>query len=419
MRKSRICLLLLCITLAVVFSGCGKKQEKPVEITLIHGWGTTEEDHVAMRQIYQDFEKQNPDVKLNLVSMPSGSEMVRKVEDLLVVGEVPDIIFLGGTGKDTVYSFMTENDLALDLMPYISEDREFAESLAPANIDFWTTPEGELFTVSDVLLLSGGYWYNEDIFEAAGVEKLPETWDEFLETCGLIEAWAQKENNGVKCLQMSSEAYLYFMDHLLAGQDSVSGQAIRNHRLLLEEEAVKETLVILRKIYEYSRVQENYSYRDETDMFNEGKSAMYVNGIWGAPMIADEISASYSLIPAENGESISCESTCLGYILGSTGDEKKENASVRFLKYMLSEPVQERILQETEQVPANPHIQLRDYEKGMERFAAAADRVKSAEMKIQVPNNIWNSGAREKFMEGIFDVLENKITDEEFIHSLM
>ena len=33
--------------------------------------------------IYQDFEKENPDVKAELASMPSGSETVRKVEDML------------------------------------------------------------------------------------------------------------------------------------------------------------------------------------------------------------------------------------------------------------------------------------------------------------------------------------------------
>ena len=109
-----------------------------------------------MRDIYQDFEQENPDVKLNQLSMPSGSEMVRKTEDLLVAGEIPDLVFLGGSGKDTVYQFMVENNLALDLMPYIREDREFAGNLAPVNIDFWTTGEEQLFTISDVLLLSGG-----------------------------------------------------------------------------------------------------------------------------------------------------------------------------------------------------------------------------------------------------------------------
>ena len=272
--------------LSVVFlAGCGEKAPEPVEITLIHGWGTTEEDHVVMRDIYQDFEKENPDVKLNQLSMPSGSEMVRKVEDMLVVGEIPDLVFLGGSGKDTVYQFMTEKNLALDLMPYIREDRQFAGSIAPVNIDFWTTGKDQLFTISDVLLLSGGYWYDREIFEEAGIKKLPETWDEFLEVCEKIEGWAEEEQNGVECLQMSQEAYLYFMDHLLAVQDSVSGNAIRNQRLYLEESSAKEALDMLRKIYRYSRADGNYSYRDETDAFNDGKTAMYINGIWGAPMI--------------------------------------------------------------------------------------------------------------------------------------
>ena len=35
--------------LSVVFlAGCREKAPEPVEITLIHGWGTTEEDHVVM-----------------------------------------------------------------------------------------------------------------------------------------------------------------------------------------------------------------------------------------------------------------------------------------------------------------------------------------------------------------------------------
>lgn len=405
--------------LSVVFlAGCGEKAPEPVEITLIHGWGTTEEDHVVMRDIYQDFEKENPDVKLNQLSMPSGSEMVRKVEDMLVVGEIPDLVFLGGSGKDTVYQFMTENDLALDLMPYIREDREFAGNLAPVNIDFWTTGEEQLFTISDVLLLSGGYWYDREIFEEAGIKKLPETWDEFLEVCEQIEGWAEEEQNGVECLQMSQEAYLYFMDHLLAVQDSVSGNAIRNQRLYLEESSAKEALDMLRKIYRYSRADGNYSYRDETDAFNDGKTAMYINGIWGAPMISDQIDAAYALIPSGEGEKISCESACLGYILGKTGDEKKQEASVRFVKYMLSQPVQERILKETEQVPANPHIDIRKYQKKMERFVQAADTVKEAGIRIQVPDNLWSTRARDSFMEGIDEVLKGELSDEEFIRSL-
>lgn len=421
MKKNKIWrsgAFVLLVFAAFLFAGCGEKKEKPVEITLIHGWGTTEEDHEAMRQIYQDFEKENPDIRLNQISMPSSSEMVRKVEDMLVVGEIPDLVFLGGAGKDTIYQFMTENDLALDLMPYIKKDSEFAKSLAPANLDFWTTGESCLFTVSDVLLLSGGYWYDEKIFEQAGITKIPETWDEFLKVCEQIEDWAQKEKNGVECLQMTSEAYLYFMDHLLAAQESTAGMAIRNHRLLIEEKSAEKAISILKKIYPYSSSKGNYSYRDETGAFNEGKTAMYINGIWGAPMISDKIQAAYALLPSNGETGISCESACLGYLVGKTGDKRKQEASVRFVKYMLSLPVQERILKETEQVPANPHVDIKKHRKGMERFVKAVDTVKAAGLKIQVPDNLWKEGAKQNFMDGILDLLEGKTEEQEFIQSL-
>ncbi len=414
-RSGFFVLMILTILLS---SGCGEKKEKPVEISLIHGWGTTEEDHEAMRAIYQDFEKENPDIRLNQLSMPSGSEMVRKVEDMLVVGEIPDLVFLGGSGKNTIYQFMTENGLALDLMPYIKKDSEFARSLAPVNLDFWTTRENQLFTVSDVLLLSGGYWYDKEIFEQAGINKIPKTWDEFLKVCIQIEDWAQKEKNGVECLQMTSEAYLYFMDHLFAVQDSSSGSAIRNNRLFIEEKAAEEALSVLKKIYPYSSSKGNYSYRDETGAFNDGKTAMYINGIWGAPMISDKIQAEYALLPSRDGERISCESACLGYLVGKTGDKKKQDASVRFVKYMLSQSVQERILKETEQVPANPHVDIKKYRKGMERFVKAADTVREAALKIQVPDNLWKESAKQNFMDGILDVLEGKRDEQEFIQSL-
>ena len=37
--------------------------------------------------------------------------------------------------------------------------------------------------MSDVLSLSGGYCYNEDILHAAGVKEIPRTWDAFRGMC--------------------------------------------------------------------------------------------------------------------------------------------------------------------------------------------------------------------------------------------
>ena len=79
--------LVICSILAgllVGLGGCGDEKEI-TEITLIHGWGSTEADHEAMRQIYKDFEKDHPEIHLNLISMPSSTDVISKVSDLLTV----------------------------------------------------------------------------------------------------------------------------------------------------------------------------------------------------------------------------------------------------------------------------------------------------------------------------------------------
>lgn len=180
MRKGTWVLLLLMT--ACLLGGCSKESAEQTEITLIHGWGSMESEHVRMRQIYKDFEKEHPEIKLNLMSMTSSDEVIKKTKNMLSVGEVPDLIFTGGYGKDSVYRFMEEKNKAADLMPYLEKDQEFADSVAPEIISYWQK-DGKLYTLSDVLLLGGGYWYNADIFEKAGIESVPETWDEFLEAC--------------------------------------------------------------------------------------------------------------------------------------------------------------------------------------------------------------------------------------------
>lgn len=418
-EKSKGIVLLWCFFIAVIFGGCGTEYENPVEITVIHGWGSNEKDHIAMRQIYSDFEKENPDVKVHLISMPTGKELLRKVGDMILVGEIPDVVFFGGTGNNEVYKYMVKNNLAIDMMPYIEADLEFASHIAASNLSYWKTLDGKLFSISDTLMLSGGYWYNQSIFEKAGIEKIPETWEEFVAVCEQIKNWSEEKGTNIKPLQVSAEGYLYFVDHMLADNGGSGEKNISWNKIELHESEMEEILEMLRIIYSFSASNdENYSYRDETDLFNEGKLAIYVNGVWGAPMISESIQAKYALLPSYGEASISCESTGLGYVVGKTGSEEQQEAGVRFLKYMLSDEVQERILVETEQVPANPNVKVEAHKEEMPRFYQGAELVKEAERKIETPENLWEISKKNTFEENILDVLENHVSAEEFVRLL-
>ena len=90
MRKGTWVLLLLMT--ACLLGGCSKESAEQTEITLIHGWGSMESEHVRMRQIYKDFEKEHPEIKLNPMSMTSSDEVIKKTKNMLSVGEVPEKI---------------------------------------------------------------------------------------------------------------------------------------------------------------------------------------------------------------------------------------------------------------------------------------------------------------------------------------
>ncbi|MFR4440681.1 MAG: hypothetical protein ACLT46_13185, partial [Hungatella sp.] len=86
--------------------------------------------------------------------------------------------------------------------------------------------------------------------------------------------------------------------------------------------------------------------------------------------------------------------------------------------YMFSEKVQERILLETGQMPANPQICIEDYEEKMPRFCQAAAKVREADIRIQAPANLWNTEQRQVFQEQLPSFFQSEITGEEFLDAL-
>lgn len=405
-KMKKCCTMLMLVIIGLSGFGCGTKEKGEVtEITLLHGWGTMEEDHQVMRQIYQDFEKENPDIRLNMVSMPSFEKAVAKAQDMLAVGKVPDLVFTGGKGKDDLYAFMVDHGYALDLMPYIREDPELLESISPVIWERWVNENGELYTVSDVLLLSG-YWYNKTIFENAGIEKVPEDWDDFFECCEKICRWANEERISTVSLHLDPETCLYLTAAGMAAGDE-------------SDQELARALSRLERLKTVSSVEDqDYTHRDKVRSFNIGHSAICVNGVWGQQLLHPNLNVGYALFPTEDGAGVGMVSACTGYLVGDSADEKKKQACIRFLKYMLSEPVQKRILRETGQVPSNPQIDLEEVYAERPDLYEAYQVVMGAEKFTEIPASRWNSQWIEEYSRNIEDFLQGEITLENFLQDI-
>lgn len=407
MRKRKNIMLSLCLffCLGVLLTGCTKAQEEQIEITMIHGWGSTEADHVAMRQIYEDFEKEHPGIHINLISMPSSDDVISKVSDLLTVGEIPDIVFTGGIGRETIYSFMVEEGYALDLLPYLEKDEEFAGSVSEVVSEYWKTEDGKLYTVSDVLLM-GGYWYNQKIFAKAGILQAPSTWEEWFAACEKIQQLGER----ITPMVLDANHSAYLMAAILANEQPEEQQ--KQAAMDTQSPAFDEMLKKFSQIAQYATLAGDYEYRDTLSAFNEEESAIYINGVWANSMIRSELQVAYAPFPSDDGEGIATLSACVGYILGNTEDEERMSASVEFLKYMLSDEVAVRIMEETGQMPSNPNVQITREQVG-DRMYQAVSCVQNAGILIQTPENLWNLSRQEEYSKNMILYLQGRISEGE------
>lgn len=123
-----------------------------------------------------DFEKDNPDIDLS-VEVISWNDISSKVTTLISNNQAPDILNID------VFADYQADDLLLPAEDYVSEEtygKMYEAFLEQSEID------GTIWAVPDLASVRTMF-YNKKILKDAGVEKVPETWDELTEACKKIK----------------------------------------------------------------------------------------------------------------------------------------------------------------------------------------------------------------------------------------
>lgn len=413
MKKNKGILLALATAALLGLSGCQEGQEEqPTELLLMNGWGGTGADHVAMRDIYTGFMEENPDIRLILDSSPDISITIDKGEEMLAVDRMPDV--LSTNGYEDFVKYAVGKGYALDLIPYLEKEEGLSECI-PASVLESQMEDGALYTVPDVVELSG-YWYNKEIFRQAGIEKNPETWEEFWAMCQQLQNWSEQEQNQVVPVVMEAgQAAFAFTGARIAGEGREGLKMLEKKPENFQHPAIEAALKDLIRIYEYSgNMSTSLNENDALDAFNKGKAAMYFNGVWANVMISSKIPAGFSNYP----EGVCLETITSGYVLSNTQGEKKTEAEIRFLKYILSEEVQRRILRETKQVPVNQNISYLDFKEELPLLIEAVETSKKAEIKVQSLRSAWGAEIVDWMQEHIGSLLDGSVTVEEYLQLL-
>lgn len=381
-------------------------------IVLLHGWGTMSKEDVLMREIYADFNKENPDIELTLVSMPSFDSLETKAKNMLAIGKMPNIIYTGAGSLETLYTFMVEKNNAVDLLPYMMEDEDFRNSVSPEILKRWQTAEGRLYTVTDVMD-TRGYWYNKKIFTHAGIEKLPTTWKEFMEAGQKIKAWSEREGWETVVLDLDSKKSATLLQAMIEEADI---------RPYLEGEKKLELiyhLKFLKGLVEENMIKKvDNIFKDPLFNFKVGHSAIYVGEVWEEKEFSPNMEVGYALFPSWNEKPIAEVSVSPGYIISNQGTKEQLEAGIKFLKFMLSEETQTRILKEVGRIPTNPQVKIDGLKQARRRLYDNFALISEAKHKKETPENSWNSYTYRKFAENISFYLKGEINEVDLMKEM-
>ncbi|WP_010523721.1 ABC transporter substrate-binding protein [Nesterenkonia sp. F] len=164
-------------------AGCGSGEAEEVDTGDISGtityWASnqgasiTEDEEVLTETIDRFTEETGVDVELEVIPW---SDLQNRILTAVSSGNGPDVLNIGNTWATSMQAtgaFMPWEGDALETIG--GEDRFLQSSWATGGA------EGETPTSVPLYALSYSMYYNTEIFEEAGIEEPPETWDEFVE----------------------------------------------------------------------------------------------------------------------------------------------------------------------------------------------------------------------------------------------
>lgn len=418
MRKKRMVIFILFCFLLTACSTVSK--DESVSISFMHGWGGSGFDHVGMRELFAEFEALNPDVHIVYDTSPDLGIVMEKAADMLAVDKAPSIISTNGNVQ--YVSNARKKGVALNLMPYLQEDETFASDISPHILQALQELSGEIYTLPDAVEYIG-YWYNASLFRQAGITDtgtpngkvvLPRTWEEFWNACDALAEISPQ--TGAVPLQLQVSQMGFFLGARLAAVSADALNYMQKDSPVCHREDAE--LAVSEFVNALSYDVRRGTALDIRQNFFDGKSAIYIDGVWANTEFTETTTKQeirYAAFPGLCGETIAYANPATGYVISSDGSQKQIDASIRFLKYMLSEDVQKQIVIKTHQAPSNPKISEPWIHEQVPILAEAMQVCQEADQQILTLYTVLPAKKSAQLEQSLEDLLRGKPVQQPII----
>ena len=283
-----------------------------------------------MKPFIDEFEKENPDIKVDFGYAPPTTEYIQPLQTRLVGNQAPDVFVITSENKND----LIDNGYALDMT-----GKSYVKKLSQANKDFLSR-DGKLYGQS-ISSWAAGIAYNKDLLGQVGYDSVPATWDEFLDLCGKLKnkgitPYIESLGDGNDRIPDSFMGAVYAKDgvDVTTLADKTPSTPGAN-----EKDCVKAWMKVYEKGYA-SRDNVGVSGDDAKTQFANGQVAMYTTGVWDfSAFEGASFDWGFARIPAldKNHEQYSQGSPSPGLTIYSKLKGDKLKAAEKFLDFMVSD----------------------------------------------------------------------------------
>ena len=403
----------LCVVLVVMLLvGCESEEEKktqnsqseikiPMILTVDPANGKKNEEKVVVK--FNEEYDGIYEIDVEWV-METEDEYRQNLKRLNVTDKLPAII-TDLRMLPSFYQMMIEDERIEDLSPYILEDDEWMGMIEPVVLDSFRESDGKIYLapLSTAAFSCSGVFWNEELFEKAGIEEFPETWEEFWNVCERLESY------GITPLALHTEGTAWAAMLLATAELSDTPEGAEFMKEIFPESYQNESGLhmaeTLKRLFSYTTkdaIGQNFDVSYEN--FFSGKAAMIPNGYWMIDQIPEgEWEERVRFSPFPGNKLVSSPETFGWSIVSSYSDEVKKGA-VEFLKFRtkLNKEEKEELFRDN----------------GASGGQVVQDYIRAYQGNPQIVPNYqvkWNSILQEETLGAYLpDLISGKITPEQF-----
>ncbi len=271
----------------------------------------------TMDKFVKDFEEQHPTITVELQKAPTDTAS-QKLTVQLAGGTPPDVAYVNAS--DTA-DFASRGAL-VNLDDYIARSDIVKPDDYVEAFQTFVTYEDSMYG----LPFNGestGLFYRTDMFEAAGIDGPPATWEEFEQTAAALTDPAQNQYGTI--IFAPEAAYYWYPWLYQAGGDLLD----EDGNILFTSDEARTAAEYYVGLAEYSPPDYlNSNSYDARTAFIEGQVGMYVNGAWFAGVLqseAPQIDGKWATAPLPSGPA-GCKTTIAGDALIMVANNENSDA---------------------------------------------------------------------------------------------